>query len=507
MATQVVRVKRDKIAACMKCPLCNKLLKEATTISLCLHTCEFLQCLRFLRYWFLGLLYPSVLPTGFVLFSLFLTLLVRIVLRIRWSAGSAYMKSFLMRMLIAVQCVTLTLAVFQRTNSVLHMPVPPFLYYRPDHNLQDIRAKIFPLKRRKVEAPEVPASVSPPAKRKERSLSSLVVSTPRVSMQAGVTGRRTRAGVRKGSVPRGGSPTAEETPKKDEDSGEEHQDGSSSPETLNKIIQNKKQSSSAKSSNDQISGEPMENNNEGWEGKVDLWKPLNTLVEAANRSKFSKSSLQGPCHAKSEPSSSGGADMSVNKTKPEDNGRGPESQDEKSSMPSVPGPAKRKRVRPSGKSQASPSPDSSSSPVMLNATRRNWKDGPIWFSLVASEDPEGGEPLPQVPSAFLRIKDGNMPVSHIQKYIVKKLDLASEAEVSELLCANHMPRTASAASSENKQPVRCMASLFLNSKEGSDSCGRVSQRVCDGPVIFAKGCSPSLLILGPNKILKIFRCL
>ena len=79
--------------------------------------------------------------------------------------------------------------------------------------------------------------------------------------------------------------------------------------------------------------------------------------------------------------------MSMSKTKPEDNGRAPESQDEKSSMPSVPAPAKRKRVRPSGKNQASPSPDSSSSQVMLSATRRNWKDGPIWFSLVASEDP------------------------------------------------------------------------------------------------------------------------
>jgi len=77
-----VRVKRDKIAACMKCPLCNKLLKEATTISLCLHTCEFLQCLRFLRFLFLGLLYSFVLPTGFVLFSLFLSPFVRIVLRI-----------------------------------------------------------------------------------------------------------------------------------------------------------------------------------------------------------------------------------------------------------------------------------------------------------------------------------------------------------------------------------------------------------------------------------------
>lgn len=102
-------------------------------------------------------------------------------------------------------------------------------------------AKIFPITGRKVEAPEIPLSASPPAKRKERSLSSLVVNTPRVSMQAGVTGRRTRAGVRKGSASRGASSANEETPKKDEDSIEDHLDGSSSPETLNKIIQNKKQ--------------------------------------------------------------------------------------------------------------------------------------------------------------------------------------------------------------------------------------------------------------------------
>jgi hypothetical protein len=40
MASQVVKVKRETIEACMTCPLCNKLLKDATTISLCLHTCE-----------------------------------------------------------------------------------------------------------------------------------------------------------------------------------------------------------------------------------------------------------------------------------------------------------------------------------------------------------------------------------------------------------------------------------------------------------------------------------
>lgn len=41
--------------------------------------------------------------------------------------------------------------------------------------------------------------------------------------------------------------------------------------------------------------------------------------------------------------------------------------------------------------------------------------------------------MPQISTSYLRIKDGKMPVSSIQKYLVKKLDLKSEAEV-EILC-------------------------------------------------------------------------
>ena len=36
----VVMVKRDLLARCMTCPLCRRLLRDATTISECLHTCE-----------------------------------------------------------------------------------------------------------------------------------------------------------------------------------------------------------------------------------------------------------------------------------------------------------------------------------------------------------------------------------------------------------------------------------------------------------------------------------
>lgn len=49
MATnQVVKVRRESLAACMTCPLCQDLLDEATTVTECLHTCMSFHFLRFL---------------------------------------------------------------------------------------------------------------------------------------------------------------------------------------------------------------------------------------------------------------------------------------------------------------------------------------------------------------------------------------------------------------------------------------------------------------------------
>jgi E3 ubiquitin-protein ligase DRIP len=39
-AAVMVMVKRELLVRCMTCPLCRRLLREATTISECLHTCE-----------------------------------------------------------------------------------------------------------------------------------------------------------------------------------------------------------------------------------------------------------------------------------------------------------------------------------------------------------------------------------------------------------------------------------------------------------------------------------
>ena len=109
---------------------------------------------------------------------------------------------------------------------------------RPDHNLQDIRAKVFPFKRRKVNAPEIMPSIALPVKRKERSLSSLVVSTPKVHIQNGLTGRRSKANARKAAALRGCNFTVEESKK--EDSAEDNLMSPSSPGSPVKSIQKRR---------------------------------------------------------------------------------------------------------------------------------------------------------------------------------------------------------------------------------------------------------------------------
>lgn len=90
------------------------------------------------------------------------------------------------------------------------------------------------------------ASNSLPLKRKERSLSSLVVSTPKISIQAGLTGKRSKPAGRKAASLRGSSFTMKESIKKEEDPIEDLPESSRSPETLNEIVQNRRQVKKAK---------------------------------------------------------------------------------------------------------------------------------------------------------------------------------------------------------------------------------------------------------------------
>ncbi|KAI5055275.1 hypothetical protein GOP47_0030420 [Adiantum capillus-veneris] len=57
----------------------------------------------------------------------------------------------------------------------------------------------------------------------------------------------------------------------------------------------------------------------------------------------------------------------------------------------------------------------------------------FWFCLEAADNQFDENALPQIATRYLRIKDGKLPVSSVKKYLVKKLDLLSEAEV-EITC-------------------------------------------------------------------------
>lgn len=95
--------------------------------------------------------------------------------------------------------------------------------------MQDAREKIFPLKIRKADPPAIPPSITLPVRRKERSLSSLVVNTPKVeAAQSTLTGRRPKAFIRKMASLRESNSAAAD------DGAEDHGQSSSSQEHISK---------------------------------------------------------------------------------------------------------------------------------------------------------------------------------------------------------------------------------------------------------------------------------
>jgi hypothetical protein len=103
-----------------------------------------------------------------------------------------------------------------------------------------VRSKVFPFKRKKVNAEEAESPITLPVKVKERSISSLVVNTPRVAPAAS-TRRRTRAVTRKAAALRGLGPIIVDPLKKDNDNSNKQTDNSSLLDSLSKIPQTRRQ--------------------------------------------------------------------------------------------------------------------------------------------------------------------------------------------------------------------------------------------------------------------------
>nr|CAB3497851.1 unnamed protein product [Digitaria exilis] len=281
-AGDVVRLKRSALAACLTCPLCGCLLRDAATITECLHTCE---CSPF----------ANLPVTG-----------VRII----------------------------------------------------DHSIQYVRSKVFP-KKQKVEALEVASPITSPIKRKERSLSSLSIHAPQVSVQKCLTKRRTKAsGLR------------------------------------NISLHSKMRSSNITK-------------------KVGGWRPLGSHFKGAKNKRHLRSKSED---AKTTENKSDapvdGTPTSQRKAKRQFTRRGNlEKRIGSKKLLVLKG--KQKKMKPKA--------------------NKKRKLQALWFYLVAAFDQKGQPPLPQVESKFLRIKDVDLPASFIQKYLVQKLNLSSEAEV-DILC-------------------------------------------------------------------------
>ncbi|KAG8370757.1 hypothetical protein BUALT_Bualt13G0016700 [Buddleja alternifolia] len=260
-------------------------------------------------------------------------------------------------------------------------------------------------KRIKVKAPEVVTPVALPAKRKERSLSSLVVSTPRVSSQSGMTGRRSKSIARKAS--KGSSFTIEKPVTIEDDSPEEYPESSSSPEMLRKYTQNARQKSAAREPSNRPSPDKGREN--------------------ANRSKSSKLSAQGSVEELHSYENEG----LLSKTKNKENRQKSKLKDEKNCSDHAPSESERpKKLRKIRAKKAQQFGEVRVSPQdVLDATDAKFDKEIIQFG-------EEMHALASDSCKYLRIKDGSIPVSFIQKYLKRKLDLTSEDEV-EIKCMGH----------------------------------------------------------------------
>ncbi|XP_061994996.1 E3 ubiquitin protein ligase DRIP2-like [Rosa rugosa] len=371
-SNQVVKVKREKLEACMTCPMCKELFEEATTISECLHTfCK--KCI-----------YDKIINED------------------------------------------LDRCPVCKTD----LGVAPMDKLRADNSLEDIRAKLFPSgskkvkaqaadrnlqvvgsekvlpsETRKTKAPEVNVpSILLPGRTKQRYLSSLGTSAPTVTTRSS-----TRYFTRKSSALQESHLSTQEEPvHKHEDFPERVK----SSENLKEDAAHARQNATEK-----LSQKDGENN--GNENKAQpRWT---TGLMEAEREAARVPIRQVFLNLNNEPE----------ELQPiQEHGNNGESTPAPSvSVPSAKGQRGRKRKAVSEPEELK----TPAQPVVSDANNEGETTfKPIWFSLEAYPW-EGYAPLPQIPSCYLRVKDGNLPSSFIKKYLVKKLNLHSEAEVEILL--------------------------------------------------------------------------
>ncbi|XP_028112806.1 E3 ubiquitin protein ligase DRIP2-like [Camellia sinensis] len=290
-----------------------------------------------------------------------------------------------------------------------------------DHSVQHIKAAIFDsLKRREpnpllttIESmePEVMPTIPLLSRSKERPLSSLV-SQPKASNRAAMS-RRKKSLPRKFVASRGSTLSVEELMKNREAIPE----NSSPLVTLTKIAENKKPNFFAgESSKQNVPCECAKAPVEPLEGTTALWKPLNCLVETAGITKPGKSIVQESVANSALPVVHEDEENANKITKLKERAnKSKVNNDEGRSMLVPSGSEKPKRKRRGRPKRAMATEGTNIAPQAV---------------VNAASTMEGDEPLPQLLSCYLMIKDANVPVSSIQKFVVDRLDLnCHQAEV------------------------------------------------------------------------------
>jgi len=375
MTSHYVKIKKCQLKECLSCSLCGKLLREATTISECLHTfCR--ECI-----------YKKLLDEE---------------------------ASCCPKCNVNLGCV-------------------PVEKLRPDNNLQDVRTKIFPSKRRKMKAPESIPLVSAPARRKERSLSSLVISTPPISAQAGLS-KRTKAVARKAAASR--SVLSKINSGRDVDVAHDQS------ERLDSLERPRRQRNPGGEPLNQMADADIQNIAtqevvRQRTGKSTSWELLACLAEAANRTETSQLPVLGLAAVKTEETDKYRRLKNTNGTKRRASGS-IYSVRKKESGKVHPGHSSKvaRKLHATGPERMSVSRKQRTVPGSMDngsSMKYERRSNPVWFALLASQNQIGDNALPQIQNFYLRIKDGNVPVSYVKKYLVKKLELKNESEV-EITC-------------------------------------------------------------------------
>ncbi|PON40147.1 E3 ubiquitin protein ligase DRIP [Parasponia andersonii] len=262
-----------------------------------------------------------------------------------------------------------------------------------DHNLQDLRAKLFPSEiKNGNKANEALPSSPLPAKRKERSLSSLSVTAPRASVQPCMTGRRNYSG-RKNPVPLEVALPFEKPVTKVEDCSEK----STSLENKNKIAGNggqvEEKPATNESSKQRVPSNSVEDNAKQWEEKaVTKTNPNKANTQETDAEPVSLDALNSDNDPK----------VKVTRQGKRSRVHGHEKDSTPAPLPSV----KHRKTQGLQQRKATDSEGFSTPHQKIVVANNEFarRLSPIWFSLIASGDQKGDAPLPQISSYYLRVE-------------------------------------------------------------------------------------------------------